>query len=46
MNQVVILVEGQTEEGFITEVLRPYLQRHNVWVTPTIIKNSLNYSLN
>jgi hypothetical protein len=41
MNQVIILVEGPTEETFIKEVLRPYLQRHNVWVTPTIINTKI-----
>ena len=35
MNQVIVLVEGPTEETFIKEVVRPYLQGYDVWVTPT-----------
>jgi hypothetical protein len=42
MNQVIILVEGPTEETFVKEVLRPYLQKHNVWVTPTIINSKID----
>ncbi len=41
MNQVIILVEGPTEEGFVKEVLRPFLQRYNVWITPTIINTKI-----
>jgi Domain of unknown function (DUF4276) len=41
MNQVIVLVEGPTEEAFVKEVLRPYLQHHNVWITPTIINTKI-----
>lgn len=41
MNQVIALVEGPTEEGFVKEILRPYLQRYNVWITPTIINTKI-----
>lgn len=41
MNQVIILVEGPTEETFVKEVVRPYFQGHNVWVTPTIINTKI-----
>jgi Domain of unknown function (DUF4276) len=35
--QVVILVEGQTEEAFVKELLCPYLQHSGVWIEPKII---------
>ena len=41
MQQVIILVEGATEEAFVKEVLRPYLQNHNVWITPTIVNTKI-----
>ncbi len=41
MNQVIVLVEGATEEAFVKEVLRPYLQHHTVWITPTIINTKI-----
>ncbi len=34
---VTILVEGQTEESFVKEVLYPYLEKYRIWVTPVII---------
>lgn len=37
MKRVLILVEGQTEEQFVKEVLRPHLQTCGVFVTPTIV---------
>ena len=39
MAQVLILVEGQTEERFIKQVLMPYLQLKGVFITPVIIKS-------
>jgi len=38
MREALILIEGQTEERFIKDVLSPYLQGQGVWLTPTIIK--------
>jgi hypothetical protein len=35
-----VLVEGQTEERFIKEVLQPHLATQGVWVTPTILRTS------
>lgn len=35
--QVVVLVEGQTEEAFVKELLCPYLQNFSVWIEPKII---------
>ncbi len=35
--QVVILVEGQTEEMFVKELLCPYFEPFKVWVEPKII---------
>jgi hypothetical protein len=37
MKRVLILVEGQTEETFIREVLAPHLLARNVALTPTIL---------
>lgn len=39
--QVVVLVEGQTEEVFAKEVLQPYLSEHNIWIEPTIINTKI-----
>ena len=36
--KVLVLVEGQTEEGFIKRVLGPYLYKKEIFLTPTIIK--------
>jgi hypothetical protein len=36
--KVLVLVEGQTEEGFIKRVLSPYLAQKEIYLTPTIIK--------
>lgn len=36
--KVLVLVEGQTEEGFIKRVLGPYLAAKEIYLTPTIIK--------
>lgn len=37
MIQVNILVEGQTEEIFVKELLSPYLSKHNININPIII---------
>ncbi len=37
MKRVLILVEGQTEETFVREVLAPHLLARNVALTPTIL---------
>lgn len=37
MQRILILVEGQTEETFVRDVLDPHLQGHRKCITPTII---------
>jgi hypothetical protein len=37
MKRVLILVEGQTEEVFVKQVLAPHLLMHDVAITPTIV---------
>lgn len=39
--QVVVLVEGQTEEVFVKEVLKPYLYERNIWIEPSIINTKI-----
>jgi hypothetical protein len=41
MKQILILVEGQTEETFVNEVLNPYLNQHNKHLTPTIVNTKI-----
>jgi hypothetical protein len=41
MKQVLILVEGQTEEAFVKEVLNPYLYEHGLYLSPTIINTKI-----
>lgn len=36
--KVLVLVEGQTEEGFVKRVLGPYLSTKQIFLIPTIIK--------
>lgn len=38
--RVNILVEGQTEETFVRELLKPHLEGFQVWLTPRIIETS------
>ncbi|MDX6284036.1 MAG: hypothetical protein QOH03_5107 [Kribbellaceae bacterium] len=38
--QIAILVEGQTESAFVTEILAPYLQSFGAYVTPVIVKTA------
>jgi hypothetical protein len=33
---VQVIVEGQTEEKFIKQILQPYLSLKNIFITPTI----------
>ncbi len=37
MTQLLILVEGQTEESFVNSLLGPHLAERNVFVTPTLV---------
>jgi hypothetical protein len=38
--QIAIVVEGQTESAFVSEILAPYLQATGVYVTPVIVTTS------
>lgn len=38
MNRVLVLVEGQTEEAVVEQVLRPYLEGHGIWLIPTLLR--------
>lgn len=40
MKRILVLVEGQTEERFVNEVLQPHLLQHELWATPTILRTS------
>ncbi len=40
LRQIAIVVEGQTESAFVSEILAPHLQPMNVYVTPVIVKTS------
>lgn len=35
--EVVVLVEGQTEQKFVNEVLSPYMAAKNIFLTPIVI---------
>ena len=37
MTQVLVLVEGQTEETFVKRVLAPHLATRQIWITPIIV---------
>lgn len=37
MKQVMILVEGQTEESFVNKVLQPYLNEKNIYLSTTMV---------
>ena len=44
MSRIFIVVEGQTEEAFVKEVLRPYLNDHGVYyVTPIVIHTNTKH---
>ena len=38
MKRVLVLVEGQTEERFVKDVLSPYLLSSNIVLIPTIVE--------
>ena len=40
MIRVYVLVEGQTEEAFVNELLKAYYARVNLYLTPIIISTS------
>jgi len=42
MTEVLILVEGQTEEQFVVQAFRPPLASIGVFLTPTILTNKRN----
>ncbi len=41
MKKAFVLVEGQTEETFIRDVLSPYLAEKSVYLTPVLVKTRL-----
>jgi hypothetical protein len=43
MTRVLALVEGQTEETFIKELLAPHLREHGVYITPIILQTRSGY---
>ena len=38
MKRVLILVEGQTEETFVRDLLNPSLAPHDLYLIPTLVK--------
>jgi len=40
MMRTYLLVEGQTEEAFVREVLAPHFERHRLYLTPIIVGTS------
>lgn len=40
MKTALVLVEGQTEERFVKEVLQPHLASRGLWLTPTVLRTS------
>jgi len=40
MSEVIVIVEGQTEEAFIKQVIAPLLYSQNVFIKPLLIKTS------
>ena len=43
MTRLYILVEGQTEEAFVNEVLTPHYAQISIFVTPMIVETSRGY---
>lgn len=43
MNRVYLLVEGQTEEAFVNELLMPHYARIGLYLTPIIVSTSPGY---
>ena len=40
MKNILVLVEGQTEERFVKEVLQQHLLDLDLWITPIVLRNS------
>ena len=38
MIRVHVFCEGQTEDVFVREILRPHFQRMDIWMNPIIIR--------
>lgn len=43
MTRIYLLVEGQTEEAFVRELLEPYYARLGLYLTPIIVRTSPGY---
>lgn len=43
MSRVYLLVEGQTEEAFVNELLLPHYARFGIYLTPIIVRTSPGY---
>jgi hypothetical protein len=43
MSRVYLLVEGQTEEAFVNELLTPHYARLGLYLQPIIVKTSPGY---
>lgn len=43
MNRVYLLVEGQTEEAFVNELLVPHYARQGLYLTPIVVSTSPGY---
>jgi hypothetical protein len=41
MGKVLILVEGQTEEKFVKEVLNPHLNNYGKYLIPTLLRTKI-----
>jgi hypothetical protein len=40
LKKVLVLVEGQSEEGFVKELLQPHLRLRDLWMVPTMLRTS------
>ncbi|MVA57374.1 DUF4276 family protein [Agrobacterium vitis] len=43
MTRIKLLVEGQTEEAFVSQLLAPYYAHSGVYLTPIVVKTSPGY---
>ena len=43
MSRVYLLVEGQTEEAFVNELLEPHYSRHGLYLIPILVRTSPGY---
>lgn len=43
MSRILLLVEGQTEEAFVRELLTPHYARMGLYLTPIIVRTSRGY---